>query len=216
MRPWQHAVSSAGSLRPWSEDLAIHEFMDSSKAGCADRRHRVLLHHVDLGATLASMTFPDRIDAADIARRHVIEDLGHPVTLQDWMDCCDPDRLPSPLQRRLDLGQAGVVSMVCSRLHRALHETAAAVAEILFLPASHTRDSAEKALSVLMNSMGPTIARQIVGAPHEFIVDGTIVVCDPAWIAEAIIFTMYGRIADLGEIARCWASEPGAKDQNAH
>jgi hypothetical protein len=31
---------------------------------------------------------------------------------------------------------------------------------------------------------------------------------DFGWIAEAAIFTAFGRIPDLGEVVRCWAEEP--------
>lgn len=49
------------------------------------------------------------------------------------------------------------------------------------------------------------IVRQVFGPPREL---SNSVIVDYAWIAEAAIFTAFGRIPDLGEIVRCWSSEP--------
>ena len=89
MRPFHHArASAARSGRDWREDLAIHEFIDSTKIAFADLRHRMILHSVDLGGELASRAFPRRPDAREIARNHVVEDLGEDRSLSDWLRHC--------------------------------------------------------------------------------------------------------------------------------
>lgn len=208
VRPWQHAISSSRkSGRLWTEDLEIHEFLDISKASCADRRHRMVLHHVDLGAAVAEMAFPNRIDVQAVVQRHVIEDLGAPCTLADWFSGCDMDALPRPLARRLDAGKEGIVDLVAARLHPACRSAVEQVYDILFLPARYVPD--ERALCILMNASGPGIVRRIFGAPERQDVEGQQVFIDRAWTAEAITFAMYGRIAELSEIVTCCMSEPG-------
>ena len=95
MRPWQHAFASearrsgATSLRraesDWRDFLPVHELLDLSKTGCADRRHRIMLHHCDMGAVIAECAFPERADCSAIVRQHVEEDLGFEAKLSDWL-----------------------------------------------------------------------------------------------------------------------------------
>ena len=215
MRPWQHAKSSAGKGGCWQADLPVHEFLDSTKASCADRRHRAVLHHVDLGAALAARAFPNRTDIGGIVARHVVEDLGAAATLWDWFDCCDVARLPSPMSRRLSSGQTGVVDLVCGRLHPSLHDAVEDVADLLFLPGHFVPTHPDKALAILMNAAGPMIVRRILGPPAERVIDGQTRTIDWGWIAEAVIFTSYGRIMDLCDVVRCWSAEPRARDHAA-
>jgi hypothetical protein len=45
MRPYLHAISSASQRGGhWQDYLAVHEFLDSTKASCPDIRHRMILH----------------------------------------------------------------------------------------------------------------------------------------------------------------------------
>lgn len=71
MRPWQHAKASAAREgRLWTDDLAIHEFVDSTKASLADLRHRMVLHNDDLCPTLAARAFAALPQAERVARAH--------------------------------------------------------------------------------------------------------------------------------------------------
>ncbi len=213
MRPWQHARSSSAKERHWSADLAIHEFLDSTKASCADRRHRLVLHHVDLGAELAERAFPDRPDIRGIVERHVREDLKVSCTLADWFRHCDLARVPAPQRRRMAIGKAGIVNLVCGRLDPVCRPVVEAVTELMFLPPRYVPEHPEKSLAVLMNAASPAIVRQVFGPPMELSAGNRRVMADPAWIAEAVIVTTYGRIPDLGEVVRCWTAEPGAPDR---
>ena len=210
MRPWQHARSSVGRSGDWRTDLAIHEFLDSTKASCADRRHRLVLHHVDLGVEIARRAFPDRTDVDRVVTRHVTEDLRAACTLQDWFDQCDAAALPAPLRRRMAAGPAGVADMIAARVPGGCRDAVGDVAGFLFRPMDLVPAQPDRALCVLMNAAGLAVTRRVFGPPEERRVDGRAVVIDWGWIAEAVIFTTYGRILDLGEVVRCWPREPGA------
>ncbi|MEJ5220143.1 hypothetical protein WG622_17950 [Cognatishimia sp. D5M38] len=209
MRPFQHAQASAPITNDWKKDLAVHEFMDSTKFACADRRHRVVLHHIDLGAAIVARAFPHRQDTAKLVEQHVCEDLGHAVSLEDWFDIVDSARLPSPIHRRVDSGYGKVAQYVSGRLSQSAHPEANAVCEFLFSPTTYLSADPLRALSLMMNSCGPMIVRKVFGKPRTM-PDGKIV--DFGWIAEAAIFTAFGRIPDLREIIDCWDFEPTRKE----
>lgn len=213
MRPWQHAVSSAADRRSWQDDLDIHEFMDATKFACADRRHRIVLHHVDLGTEIAEMAFPALREVRAIVEQHVREDLGKPVSLADWWELCDESCLPKPDPRRIAGGQSGVTALVAGRVAKDMKGAIDRVCNLLFAPprflakcSESLTPPPERGLPILMNSVGPMIARKVFGPPEPIGLHQTVV--DYGWLAEAIIFTVYGRIPDLGEIVRCWRTEP--------
>ena len=208
MRPWRHALSSAGKIRRWQDDLPVHEFLDSTKWCSAERKHRFVLHHVDLGAELARRAFPDRRDIAELVERHVIEDMGGPVTFADWWAHCDVSTMPAPIRRRFDLGKDGLVAGVARKLPTAAHVHVKAVADVLFLPAVYASHAPDRAIGLLMNAAGPMIVRQIFGPPVELSDAGPPDVIDYAWIAEALTFATFGDIPDLGRILSCLRREP--------
>lgn len=208
MRPWQHAVSSARGLRPWQQDLEIHEFLDSTKLACPERRHRLVLHSVDLGLALAQKAFPGRPDVASIVRQHVEEDLGLPATVGRWLEVCDPERMPRPLPRRIAVGRGGVITLVAGRIHPSCEAAVGEVYDLLTLPARLAPDHHGLTYAVLMNGFGPGLARRLFGPPQRIDHAQGQTTLDWAWVAEAIIFTMYGRIPELGEVVRCCRKEP--------
>ena len=93
MNPYHHALSSAARFGGEAEDyLALHQWLDESKAFVPDFRHRALRHHAEgvfllerlFGATLtnsAGRVVPVRF----IGEQHVKEDLGRIPTVQDWL-----------------------------------------------------------------------------------------------------------------------------------
>jgi hypothetical protein len=206
MRPFQHSLSSTARMsEPWESHLPVHEFLDSTKFACADRRHRVVLHHSDLGAAIAARVFPERPDVQAIVDQHVREDLGRGASLCDWFDHCDTNQLPRPILRRVRNGVVGVADHVAGRMPDAARPAIDAVCEFLFSPLNYLTRNSELALPLLMNCAGPMIVRRVFGPPRQYKTEGMI---DFAWIAEAAIFTVYGRIPDLGEVVRCWSAEP--------
>lgn len=93
MKPHLHSNSSASFYGGKPEDyIAIHNFIDSSKAHFADIRHRALLHN-SFGCFLAEQMYGVTItnssgkivSVRDVAERHIIEDLGRIPSVQDYL-----------------------------------------------------------------------------------------------------------------------------------
>jgi hypothetical protein len=194
----------------WTSTLDVHEFLDISKFACADRRHRVVLHHVDLGRAVAERVFPGQPHVEQLVVQHVREDLGGDITLADWLEGLDTRRLPRPVTRRVTHGADGIAKLVCARV--SAHPTAQAavqdVATFLFLPQDYYPSNPSAALSVLMNTAGLAIVRRLFGPPRTERHGDERVVIDFGWIAEAVIMASYGRIPDLREFVDCIADEP--------
>jgi hypothetical protein len=97
--PYHHAVSSAKKYGGESADyLALHQFLDASKAHMADFRHRALRHHSEgiflletfFGTTI--MNSADRVvPVRFIGEQHVLEDLGRIPTVADWLGRIQPE-----------------------------------------------------------------------------------------------------------------------------
>ncbi len=198
MSPWQHAKSSAGKNGTWLDDLPIHEFMDSTKAACPDLRHRMILHNADLGPELAARVFPDRPDARDVALQHVAEDLGWTPTLTEWIDGCDPVRMPRPISRRLPLDRGMLASQLARNQHLRDDDQARAVLDLLLLP---TELAGLAALPVLLNGFGTALTRLVFGPPRELPgLQGGRAIFDAAYVAEAIAHWVFGVILPLPDV----------------
>jgi hypothetical protein len=194
----------------WRDALAIHELLDMSKLACADRRHRIVLHHVDLGALVAKRAFPEIRDVDRLVIQHVREDLGRKATVADWLEGVDARQLPQPVRRRIASGPATIADMVAARLapHPSARAAVLAVAELLFQPRDFFPSNPEAALALMMNTTGIAIARRIFGPPQIEWHQGNRVVTDFGWIAEAVVMASYGRIPDLRELVDCVDVEP--------
>lgn len=102
MKPFLHSRIHAKRFGGSPEDYAdIDDFIDSSKATCADVRHRAILHSA-FGCFLVEQVFGrTRINSAgkeysprDVAENHILQDLGfiptaeqylNNMTIQPWM-----------------------------------------------------------------------------------------------------------------------------------
>lgn len=93
MKPYLHAKSSAKKFGGKPQDyLAIHDFMDSTKACLPDVRHRAVLHN-SFGCYVAERVFGHvivnsdgrEVSVRDVAEQHVVEDLGTIPTLEKWL-----------------------------------------------------------------------------------------------------------------------------------
>ncbi|MDZ4688079.1 MAG: hypothetical protein SH850_23645 [Planctomycetaceae bacterium] len=91
--PLVHAERSARQWGGTANDyLAIHNWMDNTKAHCPDVRHRLLLHN-SFGMLLAEQVFGPAITNADgrrvfvrdIAARHILEDLSFIPTVGECL-----------------------------------------------------------------------------------------------------------------------------------
>lgn len=98
MKPYLHARVSVGKWGGRPEDyLAIHDFLDSSKAFVPDMRHRMLLHS-SFGIYLAERVFGHyvtnadgkQVQVRDVAEQHVIDDMGCIPTPVDYIDGLNP------------------------------------------------------------------------------------------------------------------------------
>lgn len=94
MKPFLHARGSVSRWGGKPEDyMAIHDFIDSSKATMPDVRHRALYHHA-LGCYLVERIFGHtfinsdgrEVSTRDVAEHHIIEDMGFLPSVEDWID----------------------------------------------------------------------------------------------------------------------------------
>ncbi len=93
MKPYLHAQVS---VKKWGGEpgdyLAVHDFIDSSKAAHPDMRHRAVLHSA-FGIYITERVFGHCltlstgrvVQVRDVAEQHVIDDLGRIPTLQDYL-----------------------------------------------------------------------------------------------------------------------------------
>ena len=106
---YYHAVSSAAKFGGKPEDYTeVHKYLDRSKSGMPDFRHRALAHHSEgisdtvahFGDTITISTGA-KIPVKAICERHIIEDLGQIPTLSDWLRQMRPQRWMSPSSKLL-------------------------------------------------------------------------------------------------------------------
>lgn len=93
MKPYIHAKASAARYGGIPEEyLFLHDFMDSTKAACADVRHRAVLHSA-FGIFIVEKVFGTTytnsigkvVSIRDLAEDHVKEDLGCIPSLESWV-----------------------------------------------------------------------------------------------------------------------------------
>ena len=93
MKPVVHARLSAKKYGGVPEDyIAIHDFLDSTKAALPDIRHRAILHS-SFGIFIVERVFGHvvtnsvnrQVCVRDIAEDHVKEDLGTIPTIERWL-----------------------------------------------------------------------------------------------------------------------------------
>jgi hypothetical protein len=93
MKPLQHARITAHRYGGgWQDWIALHDWIDRSKAIFPSMQHRMLLHS-DFGEWLAVRIHGEAIGSKDgtviptrdLFRDHQVEDLGRIVTLAEWL-----------------------------------------------------------------------------------------------------------------------------------
>ena len=99
MKPLQHARITAYRYGgEWQDWIAIHDWIDRSKAVFPSMQHRMFIHS-DFGEWLAVRIHGEMIGAGDrtiisthdLFRDHQVEDLGRVVTLAEWLREIDAD-----------------------------------------------------------------------------------------------------------------------------
>lgn len=202
MQPFVHAQASArGTGRSWQEDLPIHEFMDLAKHACPDLRHRLVLHNADLGPELAAMAFPDRSDARSIAQQHVRQDVGWLPTLSDWLALVDASMVP-PFRKASNDGE-DLIKIATEHLKLASDMPIRQVWGLLTLPERFAPDHSPLASLLLLSSLGPIMARAVLGAPRSYPqLDGRETIVDFSWVAEGMIVARIGAIHSLERVLK--------------
>jgi hypothetical protein len=101
MTPIDHARLSKRDFGGREEAyLPIHEFLDQTKFHMTEWPHRMFLHN-PLGIALCEQVFGITIDngagnhipVREIARRHIMEDLGKVPTLKEWADAMQSGKM---------------------------------------------------------------------------------------------------------------------------
>jgi hypothetical protein len=99
MKPLQHARITAHRYGgEWQDWIAIHDWIDRSKAIFPSRQHRMFLHS-DFGEWLTVKIHGEPIRAkdgtvistCDLFYDHQVEDLGRVITLAEWLHGVDAD-----------------------------------------------------------------------------------------------------------------------------
>ena len=99
MKPLQHARITAHRYGGgWQDWIAIHNWIDRSKAIFPSMQHRMFLHS-DFGEWLTVRIHGEAIGSKsgavistrDLFRDHQVEDLGRVVTLAEWLRESDAD-----------------------------------------------------------------------------------------------------------------------------
>jgi hypothetical protein len=199
MRPYQHSMSSAARCGGvWQDYLEVHEFIDSTKMCCADPRHRMILHSIDFGAALAEIAFPDRRDTRDIVRQHVVEDLGKPRSLGEWLGHCRRAKLPRLHPDALPIDVDVMVAQEVALFGESASKLAKRVCSLLMMPLAFAQNIGPEALCILGNSFGPALVRRLIGPPIEL--DGKVF--DAALCAERVIFRLYRAIPPMTAVVQ--------------
>ena len=177
MKPLQHAqISQKTYGGKWQDYIAVHSFLDSSKAACAHFKHRFLLHHregIELGARILGETLLNSenktIETRQILTEHLIEDVGRIVSVEDWARDLLPNENDS-FYKFLAKKRASIESDCIAgenELLAALNlskDDAAAVKKFLRFPLENSEHPA--ALLVSHNSFAIFLAERIFG--HAF------------------------------------------------
>ena len=123
-KPTEHAKKSAGQFGGKASDyLAIHVFMDSSKAAFADVRHRALTHNTWFITNVLPRVFGetimnsdhDEVSVRDIGEQHCLDDYQDlfvpsaqdflsEIELKPWMDNARDGEVP-PSRSKVQAGK---------------------------------------------------------------------------------------------------------------
>jgi hypothetical protein len=120
MKPLIHAKVSVKTYGGKVEDyLAIHNFIDSSKAAVPDVRHRAILHSA-FGCYVVEQVFGTYIknsdgkdvSVRDIAEEHIIQDLGFIPTLEKYLNNMEVQEWMSGTRKRERPNKKQFISLV--------------------------------------------------------------------------------------------------------
>ncbi|MEJ7860469.1 MAG: hypothetical protein WKF90_02415 [Pyrinomonadaceae bacterium] len=226
MKPLQHAqISRKTHGGYWQDYIALHSFLDSSKAACAHFKHRFLLHHlegIELGARIygASVVNSENkaIETRRILTEHLIEDVGRIVSVEDWARDLLPNKNDSfykflakkraSIERDSILGENELLAAF-----NLSKDDAAAGKKFLRFPLENSEHPA--ALLVSHNSFAIFLAEQIFG--HAFVrnTDSQKQLVAVREVFERLIFLRMKAVYSPAEIVARTASQEWMRGANA-
>ena len=227
MKPLQHAqISQKTHGGCWQDYIAMHSFLDSSKAACAHFKHRFLLHHregIELGARIfgANLTTSENkiIETRRILTEHLIEDVGRIVSVEDWARDLLPNENDS-FYKFLAKKRASIESDCIPGENKLLgafnlsKDDVAAIKKFLRFPLETSTHPA--ALLVSHNSFAVYLAELVFG--HAFLKD---IASQKQLVAvrevfERLIFLRMKAVYSPSEIVARTASQEWMRGANAH
>lgn len=226
MKPLQHAqISQKTHGGGWQDYIAVHSFLDSSKAACAHFKHRFLLHHregIELGARIFGETLLNSenktIETRQILTGHLIEDVGRVVSVEDWARDLLPNKNDSfykflEKKRALIEGDCIAGENELLTAFNLSKDDAAAFKKLLRFPLENSEHPA--ALLVSHNSFAIFLAEQIFG--HAFARDTgsqkqLVAVRE---VFERVIFLRMKAVYSPAEIVARTASQEWMRGANA-
>lgn len=178
MKPLQHAQISAKKYGGcWQDYIELHSFLDSSKAACAHFKHRFLLHHAE-GIEIAVRIFGETlvnsdgeiVSAKSLLSKHLIEDVGRIVSVEDWAKDLFPtsnDSIYQFLAKKRNQIESGFVKGE-TELFRAFNlseKDVSAIKDFLRFPLKNSTHPA--AILFSHNSLAIFLAEKIFGYAFE-------------------------------------------------
>jgi hypothetical protein len=172
MKPLQHARITAHRYGgEWQDWIAIHDWIDRSKAIFPSMQHRMFLHS-DFGEWLIVRTHGESINAEDGAvvstrdlfRDHQVEDLGRVVTLAEWLHEVDADywtRRRKP-PRQLEQVREEPAQGLASRWGGVAGDYLALI-DFFDKPCEFAPNNPDAATMITHNSFGIFLAEELLG-----------------------------------------------------
>lgn len=226
MKPLQHAqISRKTHGGCWQDYIAVHSFLDSSKAACAHFKHRFLLHHhegIELGARIYGANVVNSENKAIETRRilteHLIEDVGRIVSVEDWARDLLPngnDSFYKFLEKKRALIEDDCIPGENELLEafNLSKDDVAAVKKLLHFPLENSEHPA--ALLVSHNSFAVFLAERIFG--HAFVkyTDSQKQLVAVREVFERLIFLRMKAVYSPAEIVARTASQEWMRGASA-
>src|SRR5262245_32476744 len=214
MKPLQHARITAHRYGGgWQDWIAIHNWIDRSKAIFPSMQHRMFLHS-DFGEWLTVRIHGEAIGSKsgavistrDLYRDHQVEDLGRVVTLAEWLHEIDADywarrrKPPRQLEQIREEPAEGLAARwggVPDDYH--------ALIDFFDKPYEFAPDNPDAAAMITHNSFGIFLAEELLGT----VIDITEVnnsrqfpqVISTRSAAEDLVYARIGSIPPAGNLA---------------
>lgn len=227
MKPLQHAqISQKTHGGCWRDYIAVHSFLDSSKAACAHFKHRFLLHHregIELGVRICGASVVNSENKAIETRRilteHLIEDVGRIVSVEDWARDLLPNKNDS-FCKFLEKKRASIESDSIPGENELLaafnlsKDVAASIKKFLRFPLENSEHPA--ALLVSHNSFAIFLAEQIFGHAFARNTDSQKQLVAVREVFERVIFLRMKAVYSPAEIIARTASQEWMRGADAN